>query len=37
MLVTGPSAGGPATVTVQSSEEAKPHVVVARFSGSLPR
>jgi len=37
VLVTGPSAGGPATITVRSSESVKPHVVVARFAGDLPR
>jgi len=37
VLMTGPSAGGPAAVTVRSSEAVKPHVVVARFSGDLPR
>jgi hypothetical protein len=37
VLVTGASAGGPATITVRSAESVKPHVVVARFSGDLPR
>jgi hypothetical protein len=37
VLVTGPSGGGPATVTVRSAEAVKPHVVVARFAGELPR
>ena len=37
VLVTGPSAGGPATLTVRSAESVKPHVVVARFAGDLPR
>jgi hypothetical protein len=37
VLVTGPSTGGPATVTVRSAETVKPHVVVARFAGELPR
>jgi len=35
--VTGPSAGGPATIAVRSAESVKPHVVVARFTGDLPR
>jgi len=37
VLVSGPSAGGPATITVRSTEAVKPHVVVARFAGDLPR
>jgi len=37
VLVTGPSAGGPATLTIRSAESVKPHVVVARFTGDLPR
>ena len=37
VLVTGESSGGPAALTVYSSAAVKPHVVVARFSGDLPR
>ena len=37
VLVTGPSPGGPATVTVRRADGTKPHVVVARFTGDLPR
>ncbi|MFL5310694.1 MAG: hypothetical protein ACJ79H_09610, partial [Myxococcales bacterium] len=37
VLVTGPSGGGPAAITVRSGESVKPHVVVARFAGDLPR
>jgi hypothetical protein len=37
VLVSGPSAGGSASVTVRSAAAVKPHVVVARFSGDLPR
>ena len=37
VLVTGASSGGPAALTVYSSAAVKPYVVVARFSGDLPR
>jgi hypothetical protein len=37
VFVTGPSAGGPATIVARSAESVKPHVVVARFTGDLPR
>jgi hypothetical protein len=37
VLMTGPSAGGSATITVRSAEAVKPHVVVVRFTGDMPR
>jgi hypothetical protein len=35
-FVTGNGLGGAATITVSSSAEVKPTVVVVRFSGTLP-
>jgi hypothetical protein len=35
-LATGPSAGGPATITVRSASSLKPHVAVVKYSGALP-
>ena len=35
-LVSGKGTGGPASLTVTSSEARKPHVVVVRFTGDLP-
>lgn len=36
-FVTGAGQEGPAQITVRSSADRKPHVVVVRFSGDLPR
>ena len=36
-FVTGAGQGGPAEISVHSAEDVKPHVVVVRFSGPLPR
>jgi hypothetical protein len=35
--LTGTGSGGPATVTVRTTAPRKPHVLVVRFSGDLPR
>jgi hypothetical protein len=35
-LSTGPGAGGPATISVQSTSPLKPHVVVVKYIGALP-